>query len=125
MRRYFQLCSKVFGLVLLCTGVMAVLVLLPVTLFYAFYVPLVRSLSVFYVLQYLAVSIVPSALGLYLMRSENLFVRHCYPLPAETEELPTDRAGTALGPDPAYPPAANDGESPGEDRRYAPPGYAG
>ncbi len=138
MRQYFELSSKVIGLLLVCYAIVMCLQIIP--LFWhkpevARFMPQsiantrigrltaqeaqqIATYTWHYALEHLVlVSIVPALLGIYLMRSNNLAVRFCYPLPAEGKEPP---GGSDLE-EPSLPPDAEKTEG---DAKYAPPGYS-
>lgn len=115
MRVPFQLCSKVLGLLLVTAAIVAALTWLPLCILYITLLPPTGPSVALILLQYVLAALVPAAFGLYLTRSENAFVRLCYPAPAGTPA-----AGPAAAPEDEA-----GGGGAGDDRRYAPPGYQG
>jgi hypothetical protein len=142
MREKFELCTKVFGLILFCLGSLAVVYAVLLLLHRPFLhssdflgdsphgkqlqdqMAVVMSRANARIAVHILLSgVVPVGLGIYLMRSNNAFVRRCYP-----------QREVALRPESisAPPPAdASLSESAGgeqgtktrPDARYAPPGY--
>ena len=121
MRAHFQLCSKVLGLFLVTAAILAAFTMPPFCIVYIIILPRAgpyTALVTLIVLTYVLAVLVPALLGLYLTRSDNVFVRRCYPAPHETA------AGKAPGGAPEA--GASPGGRAGDDeRRYAPPGYEG
>ena len=143
MRDKFELCCKVIGLVSFCVGIYVSLSAIP--MFFQKEPDLTKFLpqsvvgrlstsdlagmkaSASYLWQYalkrLAFhGIVPALIGLYLMRSGNVFVRLCYPMTGHRRL----QAGREQSEDiefkaPRQKAAGNTGQS--QDTKYAPPGY--
>lgn len=65
--------------------------------------------------------IAPLAMGLYLMRSNNLFVRLCYPKLGGGTSLTSDHAAPPIGL--STNPGSTETDDKKSDNRYAPPGY--
>lgn len=74
----------------------------------------------FVLLDLLLQGVVPALLGLYLMRSDNLAVRFCYPRRPDAQTAGIPDASSADSP--AEPESRAELPSSGESR-YAPPGY--
>ncbi len=138
MKEKFELCCKVLGLALFCWGVITALSTIPMY-FHQLkpdtFLPSIllnspegRQLAqeanraasrtwAWATIQLLLQGITPTLLGLYLMRSNNIFVRRCYPEASGSKpsiaELQLRLAASA-----AASPKAKE-----SDDRYAPPGY--
>ncbi len=124
MRERFQLCSKVIGLLLFLTGVIIVANSGLQYLVSDSWISLGQLLtkqegpkvfdSVLRQVMYRTMihGPVPILFGLYLMYSENLFVKLCYGARRPKETKPSQPKEVDLPPPPPRP-----------DRDYAPPGY--
>ncbi len=140
MREKFELCCRVLGLAIFCWGVITALTTIPVYFHQVkadTFLPKVllnspegRQLAeeankamsrtwVWVTVQLFLQGIAPILLGVYLMRSNNLFVRRCYPDasgPSPSEKIAELQLRLAAS---ASPPSKEQKN----DDRYAPPGY--
>ncbi len=143
MRERFELHCKTVGLIVFCVGVYSSLSsialffqkapditkMIPQSALKTLAPPAVAELqaATSYTWRYALITLVlsgiaPLLIGVYLMRSNNLFVRRCYPVPTDglppalhrTDELPKSSASRQV------PERVSDE---GSDSRYAPPGY--
>jgi hypothetical protein len=140
MREKFELCSKVLGLAVFCYGVIYSLSMIPTyfhqpradTLvppsmlntvagqqFASYMNEAMPRLFAWITVQLFLQGIVPALLGLYLMRSNNLFVRLCYP---NTPSPHIASTGSDIQLHTSSEASAQRKESKSDDR-YAPPGY--
>jgi hypothetical protein len=143
MRDRFELNCKTVGLVFFCIGAFYALTAIP--LFLRKPADIKRmvpqsALRVFseadiaelqaatsytwkYALKTLLLSgIAPMLTGLYLMRSNNLFVRLCYPIRGG-KSAPSPGITTAVAEPDAAPKAAGNSDERKPESKYAPPGY--
>ncbi len=144
MRERFELHSKTIGLVLFCLGVYSslnsivllvqkqpdVTKMIPSSALQVLGrsgiadMQAATSYAWKYHLRILLLSgIAPLLMGVYLMRSNNLFVRWCYPAATGRPPAASSPAGAPakLGVSPKIPGSASDKKP---DSRYAPPGYS-
>lgn len=142
MREKFELCCKVVGLAVFCYGFYYSLSSIPLffqgepdvskmygeELLQKIHPGLVNQLkeSMAYTWKYILKllilhGIVPMLMGIYLMRSNNLFVRLCYPLAGSSPKSPqNDDKSTELTLSKETSKKRNEETS---DSQFAPPGY--
>lgn len=127
MRKYFELSCKIIGLLLICYGTIVLFVGAPLVIGTLPGLMPQRNgvqwhANLFLVWTLLSCGALPVSMGIYLMRSNNLVVRLCYPERTDHTQPPT--SGTlSLN----LPRTEKDEEKPEDppDDKYAPPGYLG